>query len=238
MTLSQPSFSASLSARTRARARRRGEGAAMFIVAVTLGILAAMGVYGLTATSVDIRSAGHLREAAQGQSAAEHAIAITADSFTPGTAGELIRAMQSGTGGAGDVQATHCQTANAFNTASEPNSQYRGAQACLSWNVNEMEHINFGVNQWKNLTGAAGSADRTTFSTVSFGEVPDKPYLRVEITNPVDIPPPPGTSLNDRYTFTQVTATVFVDMKTASTTAADSSIVGRGRMTVGPYFRQ
>jgi hypothetical protein len=215
----------------------------MFIVAITLGILAAIGVYGLSATAVDVRAAGHLREAAQAESAAEHGIALAADSFTPGTAGELIRAMQSGT----TIQATNCQTANAFNSAAEPNSQYRSAQACLSWNTAEMENINGqaggpnpGANPWwtSNLTGPPKTADRSTFSADSFGQVPDKPYLRVEITNPVDIPPPPGTSLNDRYTFTQVTATVFVDMKTASGNAPDSTIVGRGRMTVGPYFRQ
>jgi hypothetical protein len=224
----------------RARARKDSAGAAMFIVAVTLGILAAMGVYGLTATAVDIRSAGHMREAAQGQSAAEHAIALTADSFTPGTAGLLVAAMQSGTGATfGDVQATKCTTANAFNTATEPNAQYRAAQACLSWNITEMEKINSQVNTWdtQNMTGTP-AVDRSTFSVDSFGEVPDKPFIRVEVTDPVNVPPPPGTALNDRYTFTQVTATVFIDMKTASTVAADQSIVGRGRLTVGPYFRQ
>lgn len=223
----------------RAQLRKQSAGAAMFIVAVTLGILAAMGVYGLTATAVDVRSAGHLREAAQGQSAAEHAIALTADTFTPGTAGELVRAMQSGTGASGDIQTTTCKTANAFNTASEPNAQYRAAQACLSWNLTEMENLNKSVNAWdtQNMTGSAG-VDRSTFSAESFGEVPNKAFIRVEVTDPVDIPPPPGTALNDRFTFTQITATVFVDMKTVSTVAADQSILGRGRLTVGPYFRQ
>jgi hypothetical protein len=209
----------------------------MFIVAVTLALLAAMGVYGLGATAVDIKAAGHLREAAQAQAAAEHAMILTAESFTPGTSGELVRAMQSGTSAGGDVQTTKCKTANRFNTSGEPNEQYRGAQACLSWNLQEMENIARNVNQWVNLTGAAG-ADRTTFSTVSFGDVLEKPFLRVEVTNPVDIPPPAGTSINDRFTFTQVTTTVFVDMKTAGTQPATSMVVGRGRMTVGPYFRQ
>jgi hypothetical protein len=224
----------------RARARKESAGAAMFIVAVTLGLLAAMGVYGLTATAVDVRSAGHLREAAQGQSAAEHAIALTADTFTPGTAGLLVTAMQSGTGASfGDVQATTCKTANAFNTPTEPNAQYRAAQACLSWNLTEMENLNKSVNAWDsaNMTGTPG-VDRSTFSADSFGEVPDKPFIRVEVTDPVNIPPPPGTALNDRYTFTQITATVFVDMKTTSAVPADQSILGRGRLTVGPYFRQ
>jgi hypothetical protein len=221
----------------RARARRDSAGAAMFIVAMTLGLLAAMGVYGLSATAVDIRAAGHLRESAQAQSAAEHAMVLTADTFTPATSGELVRAMQSGSGGSGDIQSTKCKTANRFNTPAEPNEKHRAAQSCLAWNLTEMENLSKNVNAWINMTGTSGT-DRSTFTAESFGEVPNKAFLRVEVTNPVDVPPPPGTSLSDRFTFTQITATVFVDMKTASGVPADSMVLGRGRMTVGPYFRQ
>ena len=221
-----------LRALARARARRDSAGAAMFIVAVTLGLLAAMGVYGLSATAVDVRSAGHLREAAQAQSAAEHALMLTADSFTPGTAGEIIRAMQSGqTGGGIDVQATRCTTSNPYNVATNP--EYRAAQACLSWSVREMANISRSVNQWQ-LDGTTNS----TFTPESFGQVPNQPFVRVEVTNPVDIPPPPGTGLNDRYTFTQVTVTTFIDMKPSLTAPTQSMASGRGRLTVGPYFRQ
>jgi hypothetical protein len=210
----------------------------MFIVAVTLGLLAAMGVYGLTATAVDVRSAGHLRESAQAASAAEHALILTAESFTPGTTGEIVKAMQAGRTAAGtDIQATHCTTSNPFNSATNP--EFRAAQACLSWSVAEMTAIAKGVNAW-----TLDSTTNSTFTPESFGQVPNWPYMRVEITNPVDIPPPPGTGLNDRFTFTQVTVTTFVDMKnatdaaTAATVPAESVAQGRGRLTVGPYFRQ
>ncbi|MBX3211957.1 MAG: hypothetical protein KF850_07990 [Labilithrix sp.] len=220
----------------RARARRDSAGAAMFIVAITLGILAAMGVYGLSATAVDIRAAGHLRESAQAQSAAEHALMLTAESFTPGTAGEIVKAMQAGRDGATDIQSTSCKTANAY----DGNLTYRAAQSCLSWSPQEMANIASRVNAW---TPAYDTSTRSTFTPESFGDVPERAFIRVEVTNPVDIPPPPGTGLNDRFTFTQVTVTTFVDMKnadpaTAPNTPARTVVQGRGRLTVGPYFRQ
>jgi len=222
----------------------------MFIVAVTLALLAAMGIYGMTATAIDVRAAGHLRQAAQAQAAAEHALMLTADTFTPGTTGELIKAMQSGqTKSLVDIQATKCRTANPYNITT--NAEQRAAQACLSWSVAEMARISHRVNPWLDPSGtpfdpASPSAANTfsTFTPQSFGDAPQRPYMRVEITNPVDIPPPPGTGLNDRFTFTQVTVTTFVDMKnapdqsTAATMPAESVAQGRGRITVGPYFRQ
>jgi hypothetical protein len=203
----------------------------MFIVAITLGLLAAMGVYGMSSTTIDIRSAGHLREAAQAQSAAEHALMLTADSFTPGTSAEIIKAMQSGQVAGVDIQSTKCTTANPYNATTNP--EYRAAQACLSWSVQEMQRISRNVNVW-----TLDTTTNSTFSPDSFGPVPNQAFVRVEVTNPVDIPPPPGTGLNDRFTFTQVTVTTFVEMKPSSTSPAHTMASGRGRLTVGPYFRQ
>jgi Tfp pilus assembly protein PilX len=220
----------------KARARRDEGGAAIFVVAMTLGLLAAMGVYGLSATTVDVRAAGHMREAAQARAAAEHALMLTADSFTPGTAGQIVRAMQSGQTSAGtDIQSTTCQTANAYNVTT--NAQYRAAQACLTWNIQAMKNIAAGVNAWTLNTMADGTTPYS-FATDSFGAVTNQAFLRVEVTNPVDVPPPPGTSLNDRFTFTQVTVTTFVDMKASAAVPALTRAMGRGRLTVGPYFRQ
>ncbi len=211
----------------------------MFIVAVTLGLLAAMGVYGLTATAQDVRAAGHFREAAQAQAAAEHAIMITAESFTPGTAGEILRTMQGGKNGGADIQSTKCKTAKPYTGAPE----MRAAEACLSLSSVELENINKNVNAWAGVDpiygtfSPPGSGGAATNVSPSFGQVPNRAFFRVEITNPVDIPPPPGTGLSDRYTYTQVTATVFVDMKQSKTSPSETIAQGRGRLLVGPYFR-
>jgi hypothetical protein len=194
---------------------------------MTLAVLAVMGVYGLSATAVDIRSAGHMREAAQGQAAAEYSLGLVAESITPQTAAEVVRVMQSGQG---TMQATKCRTANPFDPAT--NASQRAAQACLSWKESDMIKLSEAINPWP----ATDLTDSTLYQN-SFGAVPNRPHIRVEITNPVDIPPPPGTGLNDRFTFTQVTVTTFVDMKPAPTAPAESLVTGRGRLTIGPYFR-
>jgi hypothetical protein len=211
-------------ARKRSKARATRGGAALFVVAVTLGLLAAMGVYGLSATAVDIRSAGHLREAAQGQAAAEHALILTAETFTPATTGELVRAMQS-TG----IQSTSCRSANAYDSAN--NAEFRAAQACVSLNTPQMYAISKNVNAW------TSGNETSTFTAESFGKVSRRAEVRVEVTNPVEMPPPPGTGLNDRYVFSQLTVTTFVDMKATGTGNTESTVQGRGRITVGPYFR-
>jgi Tfp pilus assembly protein PilX len=232
----QPSVVRSLA---RARARRRSGGAAMFVVAVTLGLLAAMGVYGLSATAMDVRAAGHFRESAQAQSAAEHAIMLTAETFTPGTAGEIVRTMQGGTTGASPIQTKTCKTAKPYTG----NADYRAAEACLSLSMSELIALNAGVNSWVGTDptygtfSPPGSGGAQPNISPSFGAIPDHAFLRVEVTNPVDIPPPPGTGLSPRYTYTQVTATVFIDMKQTLNTTSDTVAQGRGRLSVGPYFK-
>lgn len=211
-----------------ARARRDSGGAVLFIVAMTLAVLAVMGVYGLSATAIDIRSAGHMREAAQAQAAAEYSLGLVAESITPQTSAEIVRVMRSGQA---SVQATKCRTANPFDPTT--NASQRAAQACLSWKESDMIQMSQAINKWPD-TDLANS----TFYQSSFGAVRNRPQIRVEITNPVDIPPPPGTGLNDRFTYTQVTVTTFVDMKPAPTAPAESLVAGRGRLTIGPYFRQ
>jgi hypothetical protein len=225
----------------RARARRDSAGAAMFIVAMTLGLLAVMGVYSLNATAMDIRAAGHFRESAQAQAATEHAIMLTAESFTPGTAGEIVRTMQGGKNivGGTDIQTTTCKTASPYTG----NPALRAAEACLSMSSKELENLNKNVNPWSNTDptygtfSAQGTGGAQANVSPSFGQIPDRAFLRVEVTNPIDVPPPPGTGLSDRYTYTQVTATVFVDMKSNVTLPSDTIAQGRGRLLVGPYFR-
>lgn len=193
----------------------------LFIVAVTLGLLAVMGVYGLTATASDVRAAGEMRQALQTQRAAESGFMMTAETLNPTVASTLVQNM-SHTQGSG----TNCLSAATYTG----NMVTRDAEACLTLTPDRMKtiasQINGGASAWTNVAGA-----QPGFSLTSFGNVNTQPYLVMELTNPIDIPVP---KYSKSQHFTQVTVTVYSKSLTAAGTAPLSMVKGRGRLTVGP----
>lgn len=206
----------------RARARRRDAGAVMFIVVVTLGLLAVMGVYGLSATSADVRAAGHLRESLQAQKAGEQALTLTAETLSPQAVSPLIGQMTT----AG--RTANCKTAAVLAAGITP---VPPAAACLRLTEQGMRAAALLVNPW--TPGTYPSYPDSTFAQDSFGTVASIPNVNVELSDPFDVQRP-GFDASMR--FTQVIATVFVDVRsTAAPTAPSQAIVtGRGRLTVGP----
>lgn len=207
----------------------------MFIVVVTLGLLAAMGVYGLTATQAEVTSAGHMREALQAQKAGEHTLMMTAETFNPASAKALVEAMS------GAKRTTNCKTAAGAGDVPANIAPYTGSvpvpakAACLRLSEDEMKIVGESaidtsgnkLNTWAALGWAPDS----------FGAVDAKPTVQVEISNPVDIPPPAGSGYDPAsQRFTQVTATVFVEVRSLANpnSPTTSVVVGRGKMTVGP----
>ncbi len=210
----------------RARLRRESGGAAIFIVAVTLALLASLGVYGLTSTANDIAASGLLRQSTQAQHADEAALMAAAESFTPATAAQLVRDMKDPSKRS-NQQATgtaRCRSANAPTT----NIATQDAEACRKLTETEMFNLSKNVNEW---------VSPTLFDSTSFGAVVQKPVVTVEITNPIEVPGPAGNSTDTQMYFAQVTATVYVDMRTSATDPVESAMLGRGLMTVGPYKR-
>lgn len=222
---------------SRARARRRSDGAAMFIVAVTLGLLAAMGVYGMTATAADVRASGHGRQAAQGQHAAELAIVMTSQLLEPGNAQVVVNRMRADKAFRESADGKQiCRTARPVDSNDTQAIANRDAQACLVLTPTTMKGLaqdpaSFPVDQTSPVVKAP-------FSPQSFGEVPTLPFIRVELTNPIDWDAPAGNAVGrSAPIFTQVRATVFVEMRpTDDTLPAESIASGRGRLVVGPYL--
>lgn len=216
------------SARRRASRRRREGGAALFVVAVTLALLAAMGVYGLTATAVDVRSAGHARSAMTGQNVAQHEFMLTAETFSPAAAQGIINTMYAGTGGT-TKQSINCRTAKPYTGAQE----FCDVEACVMLTPDQLKNISTSVNP--------SVTHLNPFQPDSFGAgYPFQPYVQIEVTSPVMIPAPAGfagASANTPKLFTQATVTVFSDMRANANSPPDINVVGRGRIIVGPMTK-
>ena len=200
----------------------------LFIVAVTLGLLAVMGVYGLTAASADVRAAGNMREALQGQRAGEAAIVMTAETFNPATASTLITQMSQNKG-----QATNCLSAATYDNTYT--NKDRVAQSCLMLDPTQMQLIASQTTATVNANPWASSTPyQPGFTGQSFGLVTNQPFISVEVTNPIDIATTTGNSQAVHYT--QLTATVYVQMKPTAAVAAQTLVKARGRITVGPIL--
>jgi hypothetical protein len=68
--------------KARARRRRQAGGAVMFIVAMTLAVIAAMGVYALQMASTEVKTAGFIRQQLQTQYLSEYGVVAAAQALT------------------------------------------------------------------------------------------------------------------------------------------------------------
>lgn len=225
----------------RALRRRKEAGAALFVVAVTLALLAAMGVYGLSATALDVRSAGHNREAMAGQNVAQHTMLLTAETLSPSKAQGIISGMY------GPNATTDCRTAKQKATAGV-SSQYNNAEACTRLTPQRLQLLATGTVPTSAdcvaHPGAVGfgSGQGYQFQCDSFGKdpagnpIPLIPNVQVEISNPVAVSMPGFQSSdmnNQQKQFAALTVTVFTEMKEPNE-PPKMAVVGRGHIIVGP----
>ena len=78
----------------RARRRHQSRGAIIFIVAMTLSLLAAMGVYALAATTAEARVSGYQRQAAQTHYTTEMGLGSAVDALSAENASFIERQMK------------------------------------------------------------------------------------------------------------------------------------------------
>lgn len=227
---------------TRARARRRSAGAAIFIVAMTLAALAAMGVYGMSATAYDVRGAGHGRAAAQSQQAAGTALIMTSSILASANASAIESTMMPTS--AASSLTKKCLTAKPITAGTtsadlDTVAKLKNAEACWAFTVQDLKA--FSSDQTNFPTGSSAP-----FAPGSFGalptELPALPRTRIEITNPVDWDAPSGNQIGGvgaAPKFRQLRVTVFSEMRLEPTTGnfgrAESIAVGRGRIVIGPF---
>lgn len=74
--------------RQRLRSRARSRGAVMLVLAMTLAVLAALGLYALKAASTEVKTSGYARQSAQTQYMAEYGVLVSTQSMA-GTLGSM-----------------------------------------------------------------------------------------------------------------------------------------------------
>ncbi len=170
------------SLKARARRRRDEGGAVLFIVAMTLAVLASLGMYALTRTSDEVKTSGYARQAAQAHYLAEYGILGEANDVNPQTAQLYLGLMRNAS-----RADTKCISLPQPQTGL-PYSQL----ACRRMGSSEI------ATKW---IGAAA------MPTTPYGQNGMAGDFFVELTDPVQAQPPQGFDLRLGLCFAQFTVT-------------------------------
>ncbi len=183
-------------AKRRSSHRARESGAAMFVVAMTISVLASVGVYALAAAANEVATSGNERQNTQTHYLTELGAIAVAHFVTGPTADTYLNIMT-------NTPTTPCQA-----LPNVPVTAPAQTRACRWIPSTEL------AQTWTTPTATlayGGTTPAQPFSTGiapgSFGTTPLNGDFYVELTDPSRAPPPPGYSVGT-ICATQLTATV------------------------------
>jgi hypothetical protein len=215
-------------AKTRARSRRRQAGAAMFIVAMTLAVLASVGIYALAAAASEVKTSGYERQNTQTHYLAEYGVIGAAHELTSTRAQFYIGMML--------AQPDICP----LSLPLVPSTEDIMTRACR-----RLGRLEIG-GAWKApstipYTGAAPFA--TGVDPGSLGPIPMNGDFFVELTEPTQANAPARYGLDLHFCFIQLTATSTGITRPFLAAAANPATAGfagegtevqRARLVAGP----
>ncbi|HQY64690.1 MAG TPA: hypothetical protein PK141_25005, partial [Polyangiaceae bacterium] len=220
-----PSASPSASpspARTRAgrvarlSARKAQRGAVVFIVAMTLALLALMGVYAISSSATEVRSAGYVRQATQAHYLSEYALGAVVNHITAQNADYMVNTLLL----AKTTPTTDWLSVPTYTTATPI------ARACMRFSQAEFE------NTWQ------GRPMLTEYSLGQRGNTTMQGTVFAELTNPALTQPPPGFDQALGLNFARVTITTGGSVQAGGfdpTRLENRTLeMGRARIIVGP----
>jgi hypothetical protein len=224
--------------RHRTRMRRpqaRDRGAIIFIVAMTLALLAGMGMYALTATTAEQRTSGYLRQAAQAHYITELGTQSSIDAFSPVNASYIENQMRT----APSTQCESTRSAQSAFTASGLTSEIARRCVRISRNYVERTWIADSSGTPRNL----GSVTSPLFAPDGFGPTAGIGVVDVsadfvtEVTEPLNSAPEPGFDQNNGKCFRKFTLTSIGTLRRGPTASAVTHTreVGRARVITGPF---
>jgi hypothetical protein len=202
-----------------AKRRSNSEGAVMFIVAMTLSVIAAMGVYALNIAATEVKTAGYVREQTQVHYLSEFGVLGAAQEVS-GPKAQLYRDFMIHNPDTGCTSLWNVPTtAGALPQACK---QVVSTELASSWAAPSAPP----VAPWANAT--------TEMSRGSAG-LPTAPDFYVELTDPTTKSPPAGYGMNQGLCFIEFTvSSVGLSQRTAGSYASEGLETSRARIIGGP----
>lgn len=206
-------------AKRRVALRRREDGAVMIIVAMTLAVLASVGIYALAAAATEVKTSGNERQNTQTHYLAQYGILGAAREISGSRALFTVKLMKSST-----YQDTRCVSLQGVPTGTP-------AAACVRMGSTELNN-----NGWsQTFTNGVPSG--------SFGPAPMSGDFFVELTEPMQLADPARYSTNVGACFAQITATSIGFTQPGTGTPAAAAVLGamgvetqRARLIAGPLI--
>ena len=214
------------SAKRRARRRRHGEGAALFVVSMTIAVLASVGIYALAAASNEVKTSGYERQNTQTHYLATYGVI--------GAAHEIM-------GSKADFYLGLMRTRTDFCPGSLPNVPATAPielRQCYRLGSPELGQPWTGASTVDTYTGTVPY--QSGVAPGSFGPTPTQGDFFVELTDAYQGPPASRYGLGN-FCFTELTATSTGLTRPTFATANDTAMYGaeglemqRARLQVGP----
>jgi hypothetical protein len=218
-------------AKRRAALRRSDEGAVMFIVAMTLAVLASVGVFALAAAATEVRTSGNERQNTQTHYLAQYGVLGAAHEMVASRALYTVKLMKS----------ANNLDKNCVSLQGVPATAPALSLACVRMGSGEL-----GAS-WTPpiiLQYTGTQAYTPSLPPGSFGTTPINGDFFVELTEPMQLNAPARYSTNSNACFAQLTATSigFTQPGIAGVTpptalfGAEGVETQRARLVVGPLI--
>ncbi len=213
--------------RARSLARRKERGAVMFIVAMTLAVIAAMGMYALNVASTEVKTAGFVRESTQLYYLSEFGVLAATQEVVGGKTGMYQSLMMSPT-----YVDTSCPSLYGVPAGSGLASACRvmsSVQMATTWNP-----AGFSPAPPTPELILPYSSNATESTRGSYG-IPLAPDFFIELTDMYQKPPPSGYALNLNLKFIDFTVLSVAQTPTSvGSTLTEGLQFSRARIVAGP----
>ncbi len=224
----------------RARLRRGERGAVMFIVAMTMAVIAAMGIYALQMASTEVKTAGYIRQQLQTAYLSQYGVGVSAQalSVNPQVYASVMT-QQPDLGcyslfGIQVVNSSSTLNAQGFPVTPQANACHRAGSLELGGQIVPAGTQPVTLLTYTTTTSPAyaGGSDLTRGPL----GIPSAPDFFVEVTDPTQRQPPAGFATNSTATvcFMEVTSSaVGVTPTVATYSNPDSFNTSTGYLTEG-----